>query len=73
MGIRTPSPLISRALDVAVKRVGMDQLSKRLGVPVSTIETWRLGGLVMPQADFLRLIDLLTTLEVRWSEWNPEQ
>jgi transcriptional regulator with XRE-family HTH domain len=65
------SPLIGRALDIALKRLGKEELCKRLGVSQPTLDAWRLGHIVMPQADFLHLIDILTTLDIRWSEWNP--
>ena len=69
----TTSPLIDRALDVAEKHLGMAELSRRMGVPETTIQAWRGHHLAMPQSDFMRLIDIITGLEVRWSEWNPEQ
>ena len=65
------SPLIGRALDIALKRLDKEELCKRLGVNEPTLDAWRLGHIAMPQTDFLKLIDILTTLDIRWSEWNP--
>jgi transcriptional regulator with XRE-family HTH domain len=71
MGVPPASPLISRAIDVAEKRLGMEELARRLGVSESIIQTWRMGRAAMPQSDFLRLIDILTSLDIQWGEWNP--
>ena len=65
------SPLIGRALEVAERRLGAAELCLKLGVDESTLQLWRLGRAPMPQTDFLRLIDILTGLDVAWSEWNP--
>jgi hypothetical protein len=65
------SPLIARALEIAEKRLGMTELSVRLGSPASSIEAWRLGHATMPEYKFLRLVDILTELDPSWNEWNP--
>jgi hypothetical protein len=65
------SPLIARALEIAEKRLGMTELSVRLGSPASSIEAWRLGHATMPEYKFLRLVDILTELDPGWNEWNP--
>ena len=65
------SPLIARAIGVAEKHLGMDELSKRLGAPETTIRAWSLGHATMPERKFLQLVDILTELDVGWSEWNP--
>ena len=56
------SPLIARALEIAEKRLGMKELSERLGSPESSIEAWRMGHATMPENKFLTLVDLLTEL-----------
>ena len=66
-----PSPLVVRALEVAEKRLGLEELSRRLGAPEATLKAWRVGLTTMPQQDFMRLVDLLTELPVAWDEWNP--
>ena len=65
------SPLIARAVEIAEKRLGMTELSVRLGSPASSIEAWRLGHATMPEYKFLRLVDILTELDPSWNEWNP--
>jgi len=67
------SPLIARALEIAEKRLGMKELSERLGSPESSIEAWRMGHATMPESKFLTLVDLLTELAVDWDEWNPKE
>jgi len=66
------SPLITRALDVAEKRLGVKELSERLGSPERSIHAWRMGHTTMPESKFLKLVDILTDLAVTWDEWNPE-
>lgn len=67
----TRSPLIARALDVAEKYLGTTELSRRMGVSEAIIQAWRRDHLPMSNSDFLRLIDIITSLDVRWEEWNP--
>jgi len=64
------SPLIARALDIAEKRLGMEELCHRLAVPESAVRGWRLGHTAMPEYKFLRLVDILTELEPSWVEWD---
>jgi hypothetical protein len=67
----TRSPLIARALDVAEKYLGRTELARRMDVSEAIIQAWRAGHLGMSNSDFLRLIDIITRLDVRWDEWNP--
>ena len=62
------SPLITRGLEVAEKRLGMAELSRRLDVPDSTINAWRFGHATMPEYKFLRLVDILNELEPDWTD-----
>ena len=62
-----------RALDVAEKRLGMDELSRRLEAPDTMIRAWRFGHATIPEAEFLKLVDILTELAVSWDEWNPKE
>jgi hypothetical protein len=64
------SPLVSRALAVAEKHLGMEELSRRLVVPEAMILAWRLGHATMPEYKFLRLVDILTELDPSWVEWD---
>ena len=66
------SPLLTRALDVAEKRLGLRELSERLGSPESSIQAWRMGHATIPENKFLKLVDILTQLAVSWDEWNPK-
>jgi len=67
------SPLITRALDVAEKRLGMDELCHRLAAPETLVRAWRLGQAAMPEYKFLRLVDILTELDPSWTEWDDLQ
>ena len=64
--------MITRALDVAEKRLGKRELSERLGSPESSIQAWRMGHATMPEYKFLKLVDILTELAMTWDEWNPQ-
>ena len=65
------NPQVARAVEVAEKRLGTQELSVRLGVPDSNLSAWRLGQAAMPEHKFLQLVDILTELDISWSEWNP--
>lgn len=67
------SPLIGRALDVAERHLGIEELCHRLVVPESTIRSWRFGYSTMPEYKFLRLVDILTEIEPRWIDWDEAQ
>ena len=67
------SPLVLRALEVAEKRLGMEELAQRLDASQSAITAWRFGHATMPEHKFLKLVDILTDLAIAWDEWNPEK
>jgi hypothetical protein len=60
------SPLITKGLEIAENRLGIDQLSERLGVPAALVRAWRFGHAAMPEKDFLTLVDILTELVPGW-------
>lgn len=62
------SPLISRAIDVAEKHLGMDELAQKLVAPPSAIEAWRAGLATMPDRKFLKLVDILNELVPDWTD-----
>lgn len=63
MNRRPVSPLILRGLEIAEKHLGIDELGMRLGVAPATVEAWRTGQAEMPDALFLKLVDLLIELD----------
>ena len=65
-----PTPLVARALDVAEKYLGMEELCHRLVVAQPTLRAWRSGQAAMPEYKFLRLVDILTELHPGWSDWD---
>jgi hypothetical protein len=61
------SPLISRGLELAEKRLGQVELSVRLGSPAESIKAWRIGTATMPEQKFRMLVDILTELDPNWN------
>jgi len=62
------SPLISRGLEIAEKRLGIDELTVRLNAPETSIRAWRLGHASMPEYKFLKLVDILTEIDPDWTD-----
>ena len=62
------SPLITRGLEIVEKRLGMAELSVRLGSPVSSIRAWQNGHATMPELKFLQLVDMLTQIDPSWND-----
>jgi hypothetical protein len=66
------SPLISRGLQIAEQRLGIAELSIRLGSPADSIRAWRMGHATMPERKFLKLVDILSELDPNWNnDANP--
>jgi hypothetical protein len=63
-------PLVSRALAVAEKQLGTEELCRRLVAPETMIRAWGMGHTPMPEYQFLRLVDILTELDPTWVEWD---
>jgi CheY-like chemotaxis protein len=61
------SPLVAKALEIAERRLGLQQLCLRLGVPEVVMHAWRLGDIEIPNEKFFLLVDLLTGLDPHWS------
>jgi transcriptional regulator with XRE-family HTH domain len=54
------------------KRLGIDELCRRLGVAEAAVRSWQTGGMAMPDEDFLKLIDLVTDVEPDfWAGGKP--
>jgi len=62
------SSLISRGLEIAEKRLGIDELTVRLNAPETSIRAWRLGHASMPEYKFLKLVDILTEIDPDWTD-----
>jgi hypothetical protein len=60
---RPVSPLILRGLEIAEKHFGIDELCARLATTPATVQAWRTGHEEMPDALFLKLVDLLIELD----------
>jgi transcriptional regulator with XRE-family HTH domain len=61
-----------RALAVAEKRLGIEELCQRLGVAEAVIRSWQIGVTEMPDKDFLRLIDIITDVEPEFWGRKPK-
>ena len=57
-----------RAIEVAEKHLGTDELAVRLKAPATTVRAWRMGHATMPERKFLLLVDLLAQLEPQWDK-----
>jgi hypothetical protein len=60
------SPIIARGLEITEKHLGMDELSRVLGVPDTTIRDWATGLTPMPVVKLLRLVELLHVVDPDW-------
>jgi hypothetical protein len=61
------SPLIIKGIEIAQARLGMEELSKRLEASETLVRAWQLGHIAMPESKFLRLVDILTELDPKWT------
>ena len=57
------SPLIERALGVAQRHLGHEELARRLQASPALIHDWTMGAVDIPEASFLLLVDILAELE----------
>ena len=64
----TANPMAARALEIAERKFGLQQLGEWLSASGATLQAWRDGEAVMPQHRFLRLMDLLTARAPGWDE-----
>jgi len=60
------SPLVMKALELAENRLGIDELSRRLGAPETTIRDWRMGFATMPERKWFKLVDIVMDLQPGW-------
>ncbi len=64
------SPLIARAIEVAEKKLGRDELCRRINATPEMLHAWRDGLASIPKRKFLQLVDVLTDLDPSWKEWD---
>jgi hypothetical protein len=62
-----------RAIEVAEKLLGTEELAIRVGVPPTTIRAWRMGHAGVPPQKFVRVVEILADLEPGWPNDNPER
>ena len=61
-----------RALAVAEKRLGMEELCRRLDAPETAVRDWQSGMAEMPDKDFLKLVDIVTDVEPEFWIRKPQ-
>jgi hypothetical protein len=61
-----------RAIALAEKRLGIEALCQRMGVPEATIRAWQSGAVEMPNKDFLRLFDIVIDIEPHFWARKPK-
>jgi hypothetical protein len=66
----SPNPLVQRALSVVEKKIGTEELCRRLDATEHLVRAWQLGHAAMPEPKFLRLVDILTELDTSWMDWD---
>ena len=71
MSDRLPvSPIVTRAIQVAVDKLGMDEVARKIGVSETMVQAWCDGVAKIPRESFLRLVDVLLDVGVNWDEWD---
>ena len=69
--VRLPSnPLIARALEIAERWLGIEELSRRLGSQEADIRAWQFGQTDMPSEKFLKLVDIVLEMDRDWLDEN---
>ena len=67
MSARLPDiPLVSRVLEVCVRELGIVEVARHLGVTPVLVDLWQTGRTAMPKQSFLKLVDLLVSLNPGW-------
>ena len=62
------SPLVTKGLEIAEKRLGTTELANRLRTTPDIVRAWQMGHVTMPEYKFLRLVDILNELEPDWTD-----
>jgi len=59
-------------MQVAMDKLGAEQLAQRINSPVSLLLAWRDGHATMPREKFMALVDLLLDLGIGWDDWDQK-
>lgn len=46
------------------------EVARRLGVTPVLLDLWRAGHAAMPQEEFLKLVEVLVSLDPGWEDWD---
>ena len=63
-----PGALVTKALQVAEVKLGIEELSRQLGVPAEQIRGWRMGRGTIPERKWFKLVDILMNVDPNWDE-----
>lgn len=72
MTARPPSPIVSRILEIVIRKLGSVQVASRLNATPVLVDLWLKGEAQMPEQTFLRLVDVLVEIEPGWEEWDKK-
>lgn len=72
MTARPPSPIVSRILEIVIRKLGSVQVASRLNATPVLVDMWLRGEAQMPEQTFLRLVDVLVEIEPGWEEWDKK-
>jgi hypothetical protein len=65
----TDQEFTAGSLERALGTLGLDELAARLDAPAQLVQTWMRGQQVMPERNFMLLVDLL--LDISPSDPHP--
>jgi hypothetical protein len=62
----TSIQLVRLALQAAEKKLGIEELARRLKAPDTLVRTWRDGYSAIPQSKFELLISVMSDVDEHW-------
>jgi hypothetical protein len=57
-----------KALEIAEKRLGLEELARRLKAHPETLRAWRYGHATIPERKFLLLVDVPNDVDPLWQD-----
>jgi DNA-binding transcriptional regulator YiaG len=60
-----------RAIEIAEKHLGTEELATRMNVTATTVRAWRMGHAGMPPEKFAKLVGILASLESGGQDKTP--
>ena len=62
------STITMRAVEVAEKHLGTDELARRIGAKVATVSAWRSGVEAIPGDKLIKLLAILEGIKPDWAK-----